>query len=263
MLVLLGAAAVAWVALVLSHSGDGSSFLDHERLAGPDAHGAAGLHHEHHPAGADVGDLVTPGVVVLAGWSVMVLAMMVPPALPMLTMVRQLVARRRNPWLLFGAGLGAFASAWIAVGAALVVGDAILHRTTADLAPSWHISNLVPGLVLAGAGVYQFTPLKNACLQACRSPRGFALAHWQGRRTPATEVMTVTGAYALSCIGCCWALMAISFAVGVAALPVMVALAVLMAGERLVPWGRRLVQPAGVLLVVLGAATCLRPFLPT
>ena len=71
------------------------------------------------------------------------------------------------------------------------------------------------------------------------------------------EAATVTGAYAVSCAGCCWALMAVSFAVGAAALPVMVVLAVLMAAERLVRRGRRLVRPVGVVTVALGIAVLL------
>ena len=74
--------------------------------------------------------------------------------------------------------------------------------------------------------------------------------------------MALSGAYALSCIGCCWALMLICFAVGTAALPVMVALALVMAAERLAPWGRRLVRPSGLVLIVLGAVTALAAAAP-
>ncbi|MCM3487619.1 DUF2182 domain-containing protein, partial [Kocuria rosea] len=118
-------------------------------------------------------------------------------------------------------------------------------------------------IVLIAAGIYQFTPLKDACLRGCRSPRSFVLAHWQGRRSSGTEITALSGAYALSCIGCCWALMLICFVVGAAALPAMVALSVVMAAERLVPWGRRLVRPTGLALIALGTATALSAALPS
>lgn len=272
-LVVLETAVLAWFALLFLHGGDGSSILDHHRLGGGDhAHGAtatearengADQHLEvrggagtHEPAG-----LTTSALVVLGGWSVMVLAMMLPPALPMLFVVGRLVSRHPYARLLLLAGAAAFVTAWTVVGAVMIAGDAALHTLTADLSPRWQLADLVPAAVLVGAGVFQLTPLKRSCLRACRSPRSFALAHWRGRRPPLLEVMTLSGAYALACIGCCWALMAISFAVGVAALPVMVVLAVFMAAERLTSWGHRLVRPAGILLIAIGLGVALPPFL--
>ena len=144
------------------------------------------------------------------------------------------------------------------VGTVLVAGDLGVRELASSgwlaIDPRW-----VTGAVLIGAGVYQFTPLKDLCLRGCRSPRSFVLAYWQGRRSSSAETFTLSGAYALSCIGCCWALMLICFTVGTAALPAMVALSVVMAAERLVSWGRRLVRPAGFALIFLGIATALLP----
>jgi predicted metal-binding membrane protein len=187
----------------------------------------------------------------ILAWIVMVLAMMLPPALPMLDTVRRLVSAHRRPGLLLLAGGTAFVGVWTAAGAVLLAADALLRAL-------WpHPSPVAAGVVLAAAGTYQLTPWKDACLRACRTPRGFAIAHWRGVRPAWVETATVTGAYGLACAGCCWALMAVSLAVAAAALPVMVALAVLMAAERLTRSGRLLAAPAGAALLVLAAATFL------
>lgn len=255
----LAGSLLAWLVLVLSHS----SALDHERLGGLVAHhsGPAG-HGEAEHGEAARGALGRQAAVVVVGWTVMVVAMMLPPALPMLQLLRQLVARRRRGYVLTAVGAVTFTSLWVVVGVVLIAGDAVLHNLLESRQDAASTTQLVTGAVLVGAGVYQFTPLKNACLRGCRSPRSFALAHWRGQRPAAVEAAALSGAYAVSCVGCCWALMTICFAVGAAALPVMVVLAVLMAAERLLGWGRRLVRPVGVLLLALGLVTALG-LLPT
>lgn len=253
-LLVLAAAALAWLILVFTHAGASSSPFDHSQL-GASAEHSGGV--EHHSGGAEH----RREGLVLVGWSVMVVAMMLPPALPLLLMVRRLVGRQPHPVMLTAMAAAAFMLAWIVVGAVMVAGDTALHALTADATTeSWH--PFITGAVLLGAGMYQISPLKKRCLRACRSPRSFALAHWRGYRGPTVEVLAVTSSYALFCIGCCWALMALCFAVGQAALPAMVVLAVLMAAERLVSWGQRLVLPSGLGLMILGAAIALR-LLPT
>lgn len=258
-LVVLGVAATAWVVVVSTHS----TSLDHHGLGDlwerhSDSPAASG--HTHASGhGSDVGIDGARGQVlaIVAGWGVMILAMMLPPALPMLQMLRKLVVRRRGPRLLVGLGGLSFVAVWTVVGMALIAGDSALHAVSAGQEWLTRAPYRVTGAVLMVAGAYQFSPLKNICLRACRSPRSFALAHWRGRRSAATEVSVLSGAYALSCVGCCWALMTISFAVGAVALPVMVVLALFMAAERLVGWGRHLVRPAGLALLVIGLVTVL------
>lgn len=255
-------AAVAWGLLFLVHDVVGHGG-EHVVAGGVGDSPAADSSHAHH------GDtVVTPppalvgGFVAVGGWMLMVVAMMLPPALPLLQTVRRLVSRQPDPWRLTTLSAMTFVGAWTIVGAVVVVGDlgvrALAERGWSGADPRW-----VTAGVLVLAGVYQFTPLKDLCLRGCRSPRSFVLAHWQGRRSPGTETVALSGAYALSCIGCCWALMLICFAVGTAALPVMVALTLVMAAERLVPWGRRLVRPSGLVLIVLGAVTALAAASPT
>lgn len=257
-LAVLVLAAAAWIAVALTH---GAS-LNHQALGGllPDA----GSSHEHsgHEGHSSSQGAAAATLLVLGGWSLMVVAMMFPPALPLLQTLRSLVGQRRHNLALLVMAAGAFLAVWTVVGAMMIGGDAVLHATAERLPWAAQNPRLITGAVLAAAGLYQFTPLKRACLRACRSPRSFALAHWRGRRAPALELATVSAAYAVSCVGCCWALMAISLAVGAAALPAMVILAVVMAAERLVSWGRRLVAPVGVALISLGALTALG-LLPT
>lgn len=260
-LAVLTVAATAWLMLFLGHdvTGHGGTHAPADgRIALPTADGS----HAHHGHGtAAPSPALIGGVLAVGGWTLMVVAMMLPPALPLLQTVHRLVSRQPDPWRLTVLSTIVFVGAWTLVGVAVVAGDvglrALLGRIWPDTDPRW-----AAAWVLVLAGIYQFTPLKDLCLRGCRSPRSFVLAHWQGRRSTSAEVVSLSGAYALSCIGCCWALMLICFAIGAAALPAMVALALVMAAERLVPWGRRLVRPSGLVLIVLGAATALTAAAP-
>jgi predicted metal-binding membrane protein len=200
----------------------------------------------------------------LAGWAVMIVAMMLPPALPMLGVLRALAARQRVPGLLVAVGGAAFVAVWTLVGA-LLIGTAGAVRAGIATVP-WLAAHpaVVAGVIVGVAGAYQFGPWKDRCLTACRSPRGFAARHWHGVN-PVVDVATLAGAYALSCAGCCVALMGVVVAVdgaaGTVALPVMVALAAVTAAERLLPHGRGLVRPVGAALLGAGALLALSPLL--
>ena len=104
-------------------------------------------------------------------------------------------------------------------------------------------------LMLMGAGVYQFTPAKNACLKVCRTPIGFFVTGWRPGRWGALRMGLEHGAY---CIGCCWALMAMLFVFGVMSLASILVLATAVAAEKLLPWGARIGQLLGVVLVGWG-----------
>lgn len=209
--------------------------------------------HDHrlldHPTPAVVADLA-------AGWTLMVVAMMLPPALPLLDLVRGLVHRRGDRHRLVALAAAVVVALWLAVGAALVAADAGLHDLSHRVPALAAHPTLIPGLGLVGTGLYQLSGLKRRCLRACRSPRGFALRHWQGRHPAWRETAALAGDYALSCLGCCWALMALLFAVGSGwlGLLAMVALSLLMAAERLAPWGLRLARPTGLAAIAGGAA---------
>ena len=110
------------------------------------------------------------------------------------------------------------------------------------------------GVLLLAAGVYQFTPLKRVCLRQCRTPLGFVVTEWR-EGTGGGLVMGIRhGAF---CLGCCWALMILLFAFGAMNLRWAAALAVIVAIEKVAPWGERLSQAAGGLLIASGAAAAL------
>lgn len=259
-LTVIGVAALAWA--VLAWSSRGANPLDHHGLGGQALESASMPTGQLGTAPLNAGASGLAIATVLLGWALMVVAMMLPPALPMLDTLRRLVAHHRHSRLLVGLGAAGFVTVWTVAGTVLIVGDAALHAIAVRVAWLTAHPQVVAGAVLVGAGLYQFTPLKNACLRACRTPRGFAVAHWRGRRPAWLEAATVTGAYALSCVGCCWALMAVSFAIGAAALPMMMVLTVLMAAERLAHGGHRLVRPIGVAAIALGTLAILIDLLP-
>lgn len=241
----LAVAAVGWLALAWP----GSPFAHHEISSVDDVMpGMAGHSGSHGPTDASFGAEV-------GAWAVMVVAMMLPPALPLLQMLGRLVARSPRPSLLVFTGAAVFVAVWTVAGAVLV-GAATTWRSIDPLATP-ATTELVVGLVLAAAGGYQLSPLARRCLRACRTPRSFAVAHWHGVRPAWQETVVVSGAYAASCVGCCWALMVVSLVVGVAALPVMVLLAVVMTVQRLLPHGRRLVTPTALATLALAAAALL------
>jgi predicted metal-binding membrane protein len=108
------------------------------------------------------------------------------------------------------------------------------------------------GAVLVAAGIYQWTPLKAACLKHCRSPLAFLLTHWRGGASGGA----VTGLrHGLYCLGCCAMLMALLFVGGVMNLVWIAGIALLVLVEKLLPWGGRTCRLSGIILTLWGAAT--------
>ena len=105
------------------------------------------------------------------------------------------------------------------------------------------------GATLAMAGLWQFSPLRDRCLEECRSPLGFVINRWRGTsvRVEAVRMGIAHGAF---CVGCCWSLMLVMFGVGLASLSAMLVLGGLTAIEKNLPSGRRLTRPLGVLLIL-------------
>lgn len=187
----------------------------------------------------------------LAGWLLMTVAMMLPTTVPLSMVFQRMVARRPHPGPLQALLLSGFVAAWLAFGLlalALLWGiQYAVSEINALAGREWFLS---AGLfVLAGA--YQFSPLKYACLDKCRTPVGFVISHWHGRN-PWLESLNVGWQHGIFCVGCCWALMLLMFAVGVASLAWMLVLAVIMAIEKNSPWGRRLGRPLGFILLAAG-----------
>ena len=207
---------------------------------------AGWLHHE----GIGESDIspVSRLIVFVFGWTVMTITMMLPGSLPLLHLFRRVTGARpdRNPLL---ARLGAgYLVTWAAFGTLVYAGDALLHELVERVAWLDAVSWGIPAVVLLAAGVYQFTSLKEKCLAECRSPYAFLVGTWHGRH-PAREAWNLGVRHGLFCVGCCWSLMLLMFAVGVAHLGWMLTLGVVMSAERALPWGRGVTRPAGGLLI--------------
>ena len=122
---------------------------------------------------------------------------------------------------------------------------------------SWNdAGRWVAGGTLLVAAAYEVTPLKDVCLDKCRSPLGFLLGAWRDGRSGALQMGARHGAW---CVGCCWALMASLFALGVMSIPWMAFVAGLIAVEKLLPWRRVATYATAAILLVLGLLVLIAP----
>jgi predicted metal-binding membrane protein len=190
----------------------------------------------------------------LGVWVVMMAAMMFPSVSPTVALYSRMT-RSRSPLspLIFTAG---YLATWGAAGVAAFgiavaggrVGGGVLHW---DRAGRW-----VAGATLIVAAVYELTPLKDVCLGKCRSPLGFLLGSWRDGRSGALRMGATHGAW---CVGCCWALMASLFALGVMSLAWMALVAALIAFEKLIPWRRAATYGTAAILGAIGLFLLVAP----
>jgi predicted metal-binding membrane protein len=211
----------------------------------------------------DAGPGTDPGALgfFLGVWVVMMAAMMFPSIAPMVTMhVRIQDARRAKgqsapigATALFVAGyLITWAGAGLVGYGVYEIGKIVTGDTFA-----WHNAGpeLAGGIIVLAA-VYQLTPLKDTCLRHCRTPFGFLMQHWRPGRTGALRVGLLHGAW---CVGCCWALMAALFALGVMSIGWMAFIAALIAAEKLLPWRVATSRAIALLLLMLGLSVAITP----
>jgi predicted metal-binding membrane protein len=187
-------------------------------------------------------------------WVVMMAAMMLPSVAPTVALYSSMAnGRTRLAPLAFACG---YLVAWGAVGLAVFVladaGGLVWSDVLAwDRAGRW-----VAGATLVVAAAYELTPLKDVCLGKCRSPLGFLLGSWRGGRLGALRMGMSHGAW---CIGCCWALMASLFALGVMSILWMAVVAGLIAFEKLIPSRRTATYGTAAILLVLGVLVLAAP----
>ncbi len=187
-------------------------------------------------------------LVFVAGWTLMTVAMMLPTSLPLVALFHALVRQRPDRARLVLLLIVGYLSTWTLFGVVVHIGDWGVHGAV-EQSP-WLEANawILVAATLALAGVYQFTPLKYRCLDKCRSPLSFIMEHWRGSHDQA-QAFRLGVDHGIFCIGCCWSLMLLMFAVGVGNLGWMLALGTVMAIEKNMPWGRRLSAPLGVVLL--------------
>ena len=193
---------------------------------------------------------------IFAMWAVMMIGMMTPSAAPMILIYTQ-VARQANtlgkPFASAFWFAGGYLIAWSGF-AALATGAQYTLERAALLSPTMVSSNRwLGGLLLIAVGLYQWVPVKNACLIQCRAPLSFVQAHGGFQSTTAGSVRLglLHGAY---CIGCCWALMALLFVVGVMNILWIAGLMILVLAEKALPGGPYLGRAAGLVAIVAGGA---------
>ena len=179
-------------------------------------------------------------------WVVMMVAMMAPAALFMMAMLGRM--KRSSA---FGTDSALFASGYL-VGwsafAALAAGlQWWLHARGWLSGMSLSTSTGVAAGLLAAAGLYQFTPIKDACLARCQSPMAFFLEHWRDGRLGAVQMGL---RHSLYCVGCCWVLMLLMFAGGAMSVLTMAALCAFILAERVFPAGRWASRVPGALLLL-------------
>jgi predicted metal-binding membrane protein len=209
-----------------------------------------------HGPGTELGSL---GFYVGA-WVVMMAAMMFPSIAPMVGMYRRVQRRRTERGRAVPGATALFVAGYIGCWSAFGLVAYALFALGASLELEllgWHgWGRYVAGAVIVGAALYQLTPLKDACLSRCRSPLAFVMMNWRNGRAGATVMGLEHGAW---CVGCCWALMASLFALGVMSVGWMVFVAALIAVEKLLPWKTIANRGIAVLLLSLGFAVALVP----
>jgi predicted metal-binding membrane protein len=180
-------------------------------------------------------------------WVVMMAAMMLPSVAPTVALYSRMT-RQLSPLspLLFAAG---YLVTWAGAGLVAFTLAEIVSRFSGDALAWDRAGRWVAGATLVVAAGYELSPLKNVCLGKCRSPLGFLLSAWRDGRRGALEMGVRHGAW---CVGCCWALMASLFALGVMSVAWMAFVAGLIAVEKLLPWRRVATYGTAVVLLVLG-----------
>jgi predicted metal-binding membrane protein len=189
----------------------------------------------------------------VAAWAVMMAAMMLPSALPMIALYAAMqqtetsAIPRAAPVALFTL---IYLGLWAVTGVPMYVASVALSAIASD-ARAYGVA-----AVLVVAGVFQLSPLKHVCLRRCRSPIGFLLGHW---RAGWRGSLALGWSHATYCLGCCWALMVVLVAAGAMGLLWVLLIAAVVAAEKVLPGGEWIARVTGIALLVLGAAIVTRP----
>jgi predicted metal-binding membrane protein len=223
-------AAAAWLALWLGH----------------------GVLHHHH-GGLATGPSGPEALMFIGGWTVMTVAMMLPTAIPVVVVFDAMVAGRSDRAGLIALLVLGYVLAWSAFGAIVYVVAESLRFLVSISGWLEERAWIAGPVLLVLAGAFQFTSLKDRCLDRCRSPFAFVLTYWSGRR-PAWEALSLGLDNGRYCVGCCWALMLLMLTVATGSLMWMLVLAMVMAIEKNVTWGRRMARPLGTGLILWGTA---------
>lgn len=191
-------------------------------------------------------------------WGVMMTAMMLPSASPMI-LLYGIMSRRESasPGRVIPPELFAlvYVALWLLTGVPVYIGSVAIGHLAAG-SPTFAMA--IPYAIacsLLAAGVYQLTPAKRACLSQCEAPLNFLMRKWRGGYTGSLRLAAAHAAY---CIGCCWALMLILVVAGAMSLPWVLAIALVVFAEKILPQGQRSARIIGVMLIVAGIVIAVR-----
>ena len=236
LVLLVALIALAWLSLWVWGQSPYGRFLDHEALADVTSEDVRLL------------------VFFVAGWTLMIFAMMLPSTLPLIALFRTMTGDRPNHIALVGLLVTGYLGVWMAFGVLVHVADLGVHEGSEQI--RWLESNewVIGAGILILAGVYQFTPLKYQCLDKCRSPFSFIAGRWSGGNE-LVQSFRIGLDHGIFCLGCCWSLMLLMFGVGAGSVGWMLVLGSVMAIEKNMPWGRNLSSPLGAALIGWGLIT--------
>jgi predicted metal-binding membrane protein len=237
LLIVWAAVAVAWVITILLVAGGGDYIVDHDAM----------LSDRRFGAGVSL-------LLFLVSWQLMMVAMMLPSSMPMMVIFRRVSRTHPSPGRSFGVFLLGYFVIWTAFALAALAADAGVHWLTDNVAAVRDRQWLIGGSILVMAGAFQFTSLKEKCLDECRDPVTFFWRHYISGSRSAWNLGLRHG---LFCLGCCWALMLTMFAVGMGSLVWMTALTGMMVLEKTTQYGNRLAGPFGVALIIWGVLVIL------
>ncbi len=238
LVIVLALVGLAWLALVAWGASPYGRFLSHEAIG--DRSPRLNL------------DYAGIALIFVAAWVLMTVAMMLPTALPLVLLFQRFVSARHNATTLTSMVIAGYLLVWGVFGAAAHLGDLAIHVTISHSHRLEDRAWLLSAATLAVAGVYQFTPLKYACLEQCRSPLSFIVERWRGR--PLRDAWRLGVQHGGYCVGCCWPLMLLMFSLGVGNVVWMIRLGVVMGIEKNLPWGRKLSTPLGLVLLAAAAS---------
>jgi len=236
--ILLGLVTLAWLSLWIWEQSPYGRYLNHAELG---------------PIGSNDGvlSLLRQGAIYTGGWVLMTIAMMLPATVPLLQTFRRLTVRRPDSNKLLSLVITGYLAVWFGFGISAHLFDYVLHESYEQI--TWLQRN--PWVFGAGplllAGAFQFSRLKYSCLDKCRSPVSFVMQYWRGKRERWNSFL-LGAHHGIFCVGCCWALMFLMFAVGTGSVGWMLVLACVMAIEKNMPWGRKLSVPLGIVLLAWG-----------
>ncbi|HEX2208986.1 MAG TPA: DUF2182 domain-containing protein, partial [Longimicrobium sp.] len=231
---LLAVAAAAWVAVL--RGADGMSM--------------------HGPSAAPS---LRDGLLFTWMWGVMMAAMMLPSAAPMILLYRTVSRRlattgeRVIPAWLFG---GVYLCVWMLLGVPVYAGYVAAARLAERSAAFGALAPYLVAFSLAAAGAYQLTAAKRVCLKHCESPLGLLMRRW---RSGYAATLRLALAHAGYCVGCCWGLMLVLVVAGSMSVPWVLVIALAVAAEKMLPRGLRTARLLGAALLVLATAVALRP----